>query len=507
MTSDSITENSPLIEEEESPGVRSPEDTTFDEIEKLPSRKRPSIFKVLPIYAFSQISSFMLKAVQMNWVITLVCRNHYSQKLSDGDPKCQQSDIQSLVSSYTALCSLVSGVLGLYMLPRISKWSDKVGRRLVFGIYFLGDIAGLISMIILLKFWDYIDYRVLILPYLFTGICGTNVVITIMMSSYTSDCVRPTQRPKAMSYVTACQLIGKCVGPFLSSQLVQKTGGTISSTLYGALVFDGLALLYLRFRVPESKHIASLPSSEADFLNSAHQPPDRLSIMRQSIKVFNILEPLKKIRQVCREAESRAIARNILALLSVDLIYEIIINGRAGIAVLYPQMKFGWTSVELGYLEAATAIARIFLLVIIIPYVIKFLRKLFQEPEDITGITKTEVSIVGFGNALEVVGYTGYGLAVNTTEYILSSFIATSGVVAKPFVQSGLLNLVPQQHIATFLGAKGVLDGLFGIGFSTIGLWIYSYTVSRKPELLFYMSAAGYAIVIVIIFATVRASS
>lgn len=462
----------------------------FDELEKLPLRLRPSIYKALPVYALAQIAAFMLKAVQMNWVITLVCRDQYSEELSDGDPRCQKADVQSLVSSYTAFCSLVSGILGLYMLPRITRWSDNIGRRAVFGIFFLGDMTGLVCMIALLKWWEYVDYRMLAVTYIVTGLCGTNVVITIMMSSYTSDCVRPTERPKAMSYVTACQLVGKCAGPFLSSQLLERSNGHLTSTLYGALLFDALAVLTLIFGVPESKRSGEVSNEDN----------------QTWLQRFNILEPLKNIWKVCREQDPQT-CRNIIALLSVDLIYEIIINGRAGIAVLYPQMKFGWTAVELGYLESATAIARIILLVLIIPAIIKLLRRFFHEPEGMTGISKTEITIVRYGNALEVVGYTGYGLSINVVQYIVSSFIATSGVIAKPFVQSSLLNLVPRHHIAVFLGAKGVLDGLFGIAFSSIGLSIYSYTVSRKPELLFYMSAAGYALVILIVTLSIKTSS
>lgn len=440
--------------------------------------------------------------MQMNWVVSLVCRSQYSEPLNDGDSRCQTPEIQSLVSSYSAVCTFVSGLFGLYMLPRISKASDRVGRKFVFGIFFAGDILASLCKLVLLNIWT-VDYRLAIIPYTIVGLFGSSSLITIMMSSYTSDCVRPVDRPKAMSYVTACQLVGKAVGPFASGRLVQATG-SIGATLMASLVLSSIALTILTVFAPESRFTTDIEQRRPDAPLQDEVDDQRRESDTQErgsrgalLQQVNILHPIKSIWRIAKQEPAQAY-RNIIGLICIDLMYEMIINARAGIAVLYPQMKFAWTSVQVGYLQSATACMRIVLLVAIIPQIMRLLRYLFREDRSYRGISRTEIAIVRGGNVLEVLGYSGYGLATTAGQFIASSFVATSGVIAKPFVQSSLLNLVPKQRIAEFLGAKGVLDGLFGILFSSIGLQIYSYTVSWKPELLFFLSAGGYFCVILL---------
>ncbi|CAN6672634.1 hypothetical protein TRVA0_046S01068 [Trichomonascus vanleenenianus] len=478
-----VSETTPLVASEDE----------FEELEKVHWTKRPSIYMILPLFALAEISRYMLNNVRMNWAITLVCRDQYNLPLSDQDPRCQKTDVQSAVSQYTALCSLIGGLIGLYMLPRISEMSDRVGRKAVFGVVFAGNILTLLSMVVLMKYWRVFGYRSIIATYIITGLFGTNVLITVMMSSYAADCVRPRERAKAMGYVQACVLIGKASGPFLSSRLVQQSG-SLMSTFYGSLVLEVLAVCLLQFVVPESISPRTVDNALSAYQRKQREKTEQ-PLVRRWFNEFNIFDPIRSIFRIARD-QSSTVMRNIMVLVVIDLLYELIIAGRAGVAVLYPQMKFGWTTVEIGYLESATACARIILLVFIIPQVFKLLRRVYAEAVSGSGVSKSEIFIVRFGNCLEVLGYTGYGFAQNTTEWIASSFVATSGVIAKPTIQSGLLNMVPKDQIGEFLGAKGVLDGLTSTAFESIGLQVYSFTVERKPELLFYMSATGYFIVI-----------
>jgi len=159
-------------------------------------------------------------------------------------------------------------------------------------------------------------------------------------------------------------------------------------------------------------------------------------------------------------------------------------------------MKFHWTAIEIAYLQSATAVWRIVLLICFVPIGLGILHNVYHENKNHSGLSRTQITIIGFGNALESIGYIGYGLSRNGVDYAVSYFISTSGVMAKPTVQSALMNLVPADSIGESLGAKGVLDGVTGIAFSSIGMSFYSYTVAWKPELIFYVSAFGYFVVV-----------
>ncbi|ANB11159.1 hypothetical protein AWJ20_3960 [Sugiyamaella lignohabitans] len=357
----------------------------------------------------------------------------------------------------------------------------------------------LLFMSMTLKFWQIFDYKWIVLSYIITGIFGSGVLSAVMVSSYVTDSIKPRDRATAMGYVTACVLTGKALGPLISSHVIRCMNGKLIGVPLVACLFDAAALVWWKF-TPESRQLSvntkSMPMSRREEGSALSLALDRLNIFRSLYTIKNIAA-----------SQPNPASKNIFILISIDLLFEIIISGRANIAILYPEMKFGWTAVEIGYLQSATAVYRIVLLVLLIPHFIKLLQKYYDEDEEeLTGqiamqehcITRSQKVIIAIGNCFECVGYMGYGIATKGLEYSISYFISTTGVFSKPAVQSGLLNLIPADQVGEFLGAKGVLDGITGLMFSSIGLSFYSYTVARNPAIIFYVCTFGYLIVVLL---------
>jgi hypothetical protein len=60
----------------------------------------------------THINNDSIIPIRLNWALTLVCSDEYSELLDYTSPQCQTPLIQSKLSQYNALCALVQGVLG-----------------------------------------------------------------------------------------------------------------------------------------------------------------------------------------------------------------------------------------------------------------------------------------------------------------------------------------------------------------------------------------------------------
>jgi MFS family permease len=224
--------------------------------------------------------------------------------------------------------------LGMYTLPRLSGLSDRIGRKPIFLIFIIGDMLGIMTMVCTLRFWRSSSYHWLIATYITAGMFGSSVLINVLVSSYVSDCVSPHHRTRAMGYVMACTLIGKAVGPFIASQILQHWA--LTNTFYFALTFDVMALIWLIIMPESSTRETRDRATDAFLVKQAEN--DQQGVLRLWFGRLNILKPLMSIWKIAR-GQSQLVQRDILVLVSIDVIYEMIIGGRAGIAIMYPEVS------------------------------------------------------------------------------------------------------------------------------------------------------------------------
>lgn len=410
-----------------------------------------------------------------------MCRDFYGQPLDYSSQQCQTAAIQSKLSQYSALCALVQGLLGIMFIPRLSKRSDVLGRRAIMLWCLVGRVASIAAMSFFLEYWQTFSYRWIMVPAVLDGVFGAAVLAGVLISLYTSDCVPARDRSKAMGYIQACDLVGKSAGPFLSSTIIARTH-SLQSLFVLAAVFElaGVASVVLFARESTTK-------DHRDKAREAHA-----SDTATGLQTLNPAAAVSTIVQVIKR-QDRPAARNTIILLSMDVLFALIIAIRAGIAVLYPELKFGWTLVEIGMLQSATALYRVFVLLVIVPLVIHVAHRIWREDKLTSGVSKTDKLVLIIGNIAETLGYSGYAIAANGAQYAFFYFVATTGVVAKPVVQASLLNVIPQHDAGVFLGSKGALDSIISVAFTSIGMSIYAATVAWKPAALFVISAVSYA--------------
>jgi Major Facilitator Superfamily len=483
-------EETPLLEQEEDLDRQ-------DESKNGWSLSGPSIYTIVTPYTVISIAMLMLAPVEMNWALTIVCNNHFGEDLSYSDARCQSPEVQAETSKYVSAFALIGGLVSLYSMPYFCGLSDRYGRLPFMKLFVVGHGLQVLLMVLILINWQKSSIVLMIIPYILSGLlCGPaqSPMVIPLVSSYIGDAVGTPHRTTAMSLMQSANMIGKAVGPFLSGWLLKRNLG-ITNAMLGAVIIDVIALLTLYVYTPESLTEIAREQAEAHHearLNQDHGLPQWRVWLRRA----NILNPVYRLYELTSHQSPKA-KRNIFILLAMELLYQIVISSRAGLAVLYPEMKFGWTATDVGYLQSSTAVYRIIVLTVVSPLAIKALQSYYRETRVTTTVSSTDTFILRVGNLMESGGYMGYGLAHNGFQYAVSYFVSTTGVVAKVAVSTALLNLAPAGTLGIFLGAKGVLESVSGVIFSSAGLQLYSYTVARWPELLFFICSAGYFTVVI----------
>lgn len=96
--------------------------------------------------------------------------------------------------------------------PILGRLSDIYGRKPVFLLSALGNLASYAVWIIANKYWLFLAGRVL------SGITGGNIAIA---QSILADNTTPEERPRAMGLLGACIGMGFVLGPFLGAFLIK----------------------------------------------------------------------------------------------------------------------------------------------------------------------------------------------------------------------------------------------------------------------------------------------
>ncbi|KAK9356163.1 major facilitator superfamily domain-containing protein [Lipomyces doorenjongii] len=459
----------------------------------LPWYKNASIYLILPAFLLLTLSYGGLIAPKLNLLLSLICRVHYAEQdlttdelvkaLADVDRNCQTAEMHARVSKFNMSVSLIHGILAAVISPKMGVLSDRIGRCPVLAISALGPLMSNLILILAAKSTSIYGYRWFLVGAVFDGLSGSVTAMMAAAHAYATDCTAPEKRATAFGLFHACLFAGMAIGPAFGGYLV-KTTGSILSTFYAAIITEIVFVFFVLFVIPESvSRQHRLDAQEVHRLNREFNTSRSLNV-RELVRRMNFLQPLRVL--VPQDGTRAVIKKNLMLLSFIDTL--LLASGAGGmmIIILYAEFTFGWTSTEAGYFMSIGGSVRAFVLIILLPVTMKFLRS--RDPDGLhhVGASFSDITLIRFAIVCEFIAFFGYMVSRNSVEFALSGCLGAVGGIASPTLQSTLTKHVAKENVGALLGALSLLHCIAQIIAPTIFSTIYAYTVGWYPKAVFF---------------------
>ncbi|EAU31526.1 predicted protein [Aspergillus terreus NIH2624] len=483
----------------------------------LPSWRRPSVLWLFPFLLLYMLSFGGPVVPKINLMISMICRD-YMQKRAEADPgftylpviigqdnpQCQIPEVQSLVSRFQLIFNLVAGILSALVSPRLGRISDRYGRTRIIALSVLGTLFAEANVLLVAANQEEMSVNMLLLSAIIDGLGGSFTTVLALTTSYASDCTSFKKRSVAFGYLHGCVFIGMAAGPLLVAFLIKSTG-TILSVFYAAVALNAVFFLALLLVIPESlskerQHNAR----EKRRVRHANKEKIRwFTLQRWNPK--RIVTPLTLLYPPVGRPSTlfpypggatSAIRRNILLLCAIDTVIFGLAMGAAQIVIIYAEYMFGWGNIESSLYISLVCFVRVFNLFAVLPAVSWVFRKQQVGDHEIPGSDMLDVVLIRVSMLLDLVGHAGYALSKDSGVMIFSGVITALGGMGSPMLQSSLTKHVPHERIGQILGLKGLLHALSRVIAPTVCSLIYSVTVAKLPQAVFFCLTGIYLLVL-----------
>ncbi|KAK9475865.1 major facilitator superfamily domain-containing protein [Lipomyces japonicus] len=489
---------SPYDPEREVPTPPPPASHATFSSRSAPWYKTPSIYLLLPAFFLLTVSFGGLIAPKLDLLLSLFCRVYYADQqvsgqdlltiLADTERNCQTAEIHARVSKFQLTVNLIHGVLSAVISPKLGVLSDRIGRTPILALSAMGPLISNVILILASKSTSIFVYRWFLVGAVFEGLCGGVTVMMTAAHSYATDCTSPEQRASVFGLFHACLFIGMALGPAFGGYLVSVTG-TVVSVFYVAAISQVVFMFYVFFIIPESLSRQQRLNSQEIDQSSCEFEVVRPRSFRNLAKAFNFfLHPLRVLWPT--DGTRLAIKKNIIILASIDTL--LIGAGMSAMMVilLYVEFSFGWRSTEAGYLMSITGAFRAFVLVVVLPVVVKYLKRRDSYSDIQVGASSTDIFLIRFACFVEFIVYIGMALSSNGVQFAMFGVFGAIGGIASPTLQSTLTKHVPRESIGAVLGALALLHSLCSIVAPTIFSTVYAYTIGWYPRAVFLVYIA-----------------
>ncbi|KAK9469273.1 major facilitator superfamily domain-containing protein [Lipomyces arxii] len=433
-------------------------------------------------------------APKINLLLSLICRVHYAEQaidVADVVRNCQTAEMHARVSKFNMMVSLIHGVLAAIVAPKLGILSDRIGRCPVLAISAIGSLISNLVLIIATKSTSVYGYRWILVGSFFEGMTGSIAAMMAAAHSYATDCTPAEKRAAAFGLFHASLFAGMAIGPAFGGYLVKVTG-SILSTFYVAFLCQILFIIVVLFIIPESVSVQHRLNARDMHILDAEFNAVRPYTMRKFLRKLNFLEPLRVL--VPGGAVRPAVRRNMQLLASID---TLLIGAGAGgmmVIILYAEFTFGWTSVEAGYFMSLGGTVRAFGLVVILPFIVKYLKSRDPFGQNHVGASYSDVTLIRFTTVCELVAFIGFAMAQTGVQFALAGTLGSIGGIASPTLQSALTKHVPKENVGALLGGLSLLHCICTIIAPIIFSTVYAYTISWYPRAIFFAFTVLYGL-------------
>lgn len=258
-------------------------------------------------------------------------------------------------------------------------------------------------------------------------------------------------------------------------------------------------VLMLIFVIPESVPRARQIKARQKYRDAADSRP--ITSRLRKLQSFNLLEPLKILYA---PGASPAVRRNLILLALTDTIVFGVGMGAAVVILLYANYAFGWDQWEQSKFVSIMNSSRVSCLLILLPSITNWYRNRQQRRQGLLNTSKEssgpkgtdnfELTVIRFAILADTLGFLGYALSRNGTQFLLSGAIAGIGGIASPSMQAALTKHVPKEQIGQLLGAMGLLHAAGRVLGPMLFTGIYATTVAVFPQAYFLILTAMYSV-------------
>ncbi|KAK9893854.1 hypothetical protein P389DRAFT_174749 [Cystobasidium minutum MCA 4210] len=494
--------------------------------------------------------------------------------------QCRHSTkVQKKVAQLNLFANVIMGTLCIVTAPYLGALSDRIGRKFCISINAMSIALGDLMLLVVLSYPSKIPYMwVLLCPFVegvFAGMGGGQSI----MGAYIGDCTGAGSRASVFSVMMGVVFAGIAIGPAIGSLSIQLTGNPLTP-FYIALIMHTLQFILNATIMPESlskdKQVKARQTHEEKRKKSKRTDRedawiaqrDNHSLLRKGCTrvkatcrpATSVLEPLGLLGP--RERDDGRLDWS-LPVLALSTGFYTMMMSTYSVKMQYAQLKFGWTSVQLGNFISLVGATRIVALCVAIPLLIKLIRKPHKEPErdphpsavnadgandeeeagsssssrtardprnvNASGFSKIEdeewdahkkqhrlihdykfdLRLARMSLLIDVASYTALCFTSTVSHFILFVMLQALGSGANPALSSLCLMFADPNETGSLMGALSVLQIIFAQVFGPIIFnGVYSATVETWPEAFFVVGASTFGITFVcLLFVRVRRPS
>ena len=478
---------------------------------------------ISPFYAFplSFVNSFAWGLLDVPLVYLLrseICVYMYS--VNPNDDICRSVQVQQRVSILRACFEAIAAILGVFMISYYGVLGDTRGRRLSLGIC--------ASLVALGDAWIFIYLYLSIPPYfillaaVFKGLGGFVSALVGGHNAFIADCTESAKRSEFLGINFAISNFGACLAPLLAGWLIEdlsrerfKRVFMISLSLWAAY------LLYVLFVLPESKRDAVDDDDDSEASSSTSPSPDEYSLLHQLRTGYhNAFQPIRLILpNIFRSKRQRfptinfdenddggsrrhrGMQLSFHALLNIQdtFIATMLIGltlfaaGTQQLIPLYTDYQFQWDAMKTTSLMSGISVSTSIALMLFLPLVSKFttmaLKRWATKMSQSKGVVLRDVWIARVGYVL-LTGFTlSAGLATTGSTLVASFLLQSFGNICIPALQSLALNAIRSEYNGRIMSAFAIMEGTAMVTRGPAFAAIYNLSVSRMPNLVFFVGA------------------
>ncbi|VVT57116.1 uncharacterized protein SAPINGB_P005542 [Magnusiomyces paraingens] len=436
------------------------------------------------------------------------------------DPRCFAPEISAAVGLFQSYQTMISAIFGTITIPMLSSLSDRVGRK---PLILWTVSCSLISLVITIACSSLqISYKYILLGAAIEGLGGSTTMISILASSYISDCVKEKHRAPILSISEAMFYGSMALGPFLGSLFLSFFNHKIP-LLFGVSVlaqFFFLVLVY--FALPESrsararrnsvthfnnarrrKSMASvgstnnlIPSSTSSFFSSSssYSSPlwDAVLALRDSLVL-----PLKAFGLPHIPRSQPRTRLNVYILLATSSMLLEVIMCIMPILFLYVKTVFSWTSVETGYFVSIIGISKFFGLAVLFPPLLRYLRKHYDHSA--TRVDRADKLLLRCGIFILATLYLLLAEAPSGHIFLALSFGFVFAGINSPVLRNALIKHAERGRVGELLGLSQFISRAVSVVLPLALAGVYNASVGVRPQLALEVSAAVVLIIFVVI--------
>ncbi|TLD36132.1 hypothetical protein E2P81_ATG03021 [Venturia nashicola] len=480
-------------------------------LKRLPWYTRPSVYWLLVPFALSALAFGGVIVPKVNLVLSLICHEflrgessvnpHYIFS-SSLDERCRVPAIQSKVSFFKLSMSVLSGSMAAIVAPKVGEFSDRYGRLPMIVWINLGMIINEIITIFAAQFPDTVSVYWILVGSVFDGLGGSFIAAMAVSHSYASDVTPASKRNVVFGYFHGCMFTGIALGPIIAGYIIKVTGDVITM-FYLAVACHFIFILMLIFVIPESVPKARQMMARQKYSDAVNSRP--ITSPLRKLQSFNILEPLKILYA---PGAPPAVRRNLILLASTDTIVFGVGMGAAIVILLYSNYAFGWDQWEQSKFVSIMNSSRVSCLLILLPAITNWYRYRQQRRQGLPNTSKEthgpegtdnfELTVIRIAILADTLGFLGYALSQNGTQFLLSGAIAGIGGIASPSMQAALTKHVPKEQVGQLLGAMGLLHAAGRVLGPVLFTGIYAATVAVFPQAYFLILTAMFFVAFIV---------